>query len=299
MTYSFPSCSDKAAFSFGKNWQAFLKSYDEERLQQAALSLQDFLGLPDLKKRTFVDIGCGSGLFSYAAHHLGASRVVSFDIDPFSVDCCLYLRSMAGNPSAWTVHQGSILDQEFIRGLGTFDVVYSWGVLHHTGRMWEAIASTIYMTAPGGYLYVALYNKILSRNGKASCIHDFWLGVKKTYNRHPFVGAYVFEPLAMAAYLSMVVARGENPYTHVKNYKSHRGMSWCTDATDWLAGYPYEFATVEEVFRFVRSSDPNLELVNIKVTSGRGLNWFLFKKRAENDLNSSGMTMLQPGEDGD
>ncbi|MDQ1239178.1 MAG: hypothetical protein QG577_1363 [Thermodesulfobacteriota bacterium] len=280
MTLSFPNCSDKKTYSFGKNWQTFLKSYDEERLRHAALSLRDFLGISDLKNMSFLDIGCGSGLFSYAAHHLGASRVVSFDIDPFSVECCLYLHRMSGSPSTWTVREGSILDKELMHGLGKFDVVYSWGVLHHTGRMWDAIANSVDMVTPSGYLYIALYNKILARHGKASWIHDFWLRVKKSYNRHPWLGAYVLEPAAMAAYLAMVIARGENPYSHVKNYKSHRGMSWRTDATDWLAGYPYEFATVEEVFLFVRSCAPDLELINIKVTGGRGLNWFLFKKKA-------------------
>jgi hypothetical protein len=57
-------------------------------------------------------------------------------------------------------------------------------------------------------------------------------------------------------------------------------MSWRTDATDWLGGYPYEFATVEEVFRFVRNEFPDFNLINLKVTGGRGLNWYLFQKTA-------------------
>ena len=82
----------------------------------------------------------------------------------------------------------------------------------------------------------------------------------------------------MAAYLAMVTARRHNPVKHVREYKSHRGMSWRTDATDWLGGYPYEFATVEEVFTFVRAVAPDFNLVNMKVTSGRGLNWYLFER---------------------
>jgi hypothetical protein len=144
--------------------------------------------------------------------------------------------------------------------------------------MWDAIRNSTRLVGKAGYYYLALYNKILARDGAASWIHPFWIRIKKTYNSSPRLGKYVFEPLAMAAYLAMVTARGQNPVTHVKQYKSHRGMSWKTDATDWLGGYPYEFATVEEVFAFVKNTRPEFNLVNIKVTSGRGLNWYLFER---------------------
>jgi 2-polyprenyl-6-hydroxyphenyl methylase/3-demethylubiquinone-9 3-methyltransferase len=266
------------SFAFGQNWQRYLSSVDEERVRIAAESLTEFMGLPNLEGKSFLDIGCGSGLFSQAAFLLGAERVVSFDVDPASVECCQQLRELAGNPDTWEIKQGSVLDEPFLKSLGTFDIVYSWGVLHHTGRMWDAIAQAACLVNPGGLYYIALYNKILSRNGSTSWIHPFWLKVKRTYNSSPFVGRYVLEPLAMSAYLGMVMARGENPIAHIRNYKSHRGMSWHTDATDWLGGYPYEFATVEEVFTFVRSHFPDFNLENLKVTSGRGLNWFLFRR---------------------
>ena len=153
--------------------------------------------------------------------------------------------------------------------------------------MWDAIQASVGLTRLGGYYYIALYNKILGRSGSTSWIHSFWLGVKRFYNAHPGVGAYVLEPLAMAAYLAMVLAKLENPVSHIKNYKSHRGMSWRTDATDWLGGYPYEFATVEEVFKFVKERFPDVNLVNLKVTSGRGLNWYLFQRSVSDCDRSS------------
>lgn len=270
--------ADGPAFAFGRNWQAFLTHVDEDRVRAAESSLTSFLHVPDLQGKTFVDIGCGSGLFSYAAFKLGAAKIVSFDIDQFSVECCRYLHEKAGSPAHWTVMKGSVLDEEFLQRLETFDIVYSWGVLHHSGRMWDAIENAARLVKPGGFYYIALYNKILSRNGSVSWIHPFWLKIKRTYNSYPALGTYVLEPLAMAAYLALVLARLENPVTHVKNYKSHRGMSWKTDATDWLGGYPYEFATVEEVFKFVKAKFPDFNLVDIKVTSGRGLNWYLFQR---------------------
>jgi hypothetical protein len=170
------------------------------------------------------------------------------------------------------------LDKGFLASLGTFDIVYSWGVLHHTGSMWDAVTRSAELVGPGGLYYIALYNKILNRNGGQSWIHDFWLAVKRLYNSRPLVGRFVLEPAAMAAYVGMVVLKGENPITHIAQYRSHRGMSWRTDATDWVGGYPYEFATVEEVFTFVRERFPDFMLDNLKVTSGRGLNWYLFRR---------------------
>lgn len=265
-------------FSFGRNWQTYLKGVDEERLRIAEESLTEFTNLESLAGKSFLDIGCGSGLFSHAAFRLGAERIVSFDVDPVSVECCTQLHEVAGRPENWVIRHGSVLDEPFLTSLGTFDIVYSWGVLHHTGRMWDAIMHSAGLVNPGGLYYIALYNKILSRNGSTSWIHPFWLKVKRMYNSSPLFGRFVLEPLALSAYLAMVVAKGENPVSHVKNYKSHRGMSWRTDATDWLGGYPYEFATVEEVFKFVKAQFTDFNLVNIKVTSGRGLNWYLFRR---------------------
>jgi SAM-dependent methyltransferase len=267
-------------FSFGRNWQDFLRSFDEERVKAAEESLTSFLNFPDLSGKHFVDIGCGSGLFSYAACNLHAERIVSFDVDRFSVECCRYLREKAGNPSNWDILEGSILDRDFLAELKTFDIVYSWGVLHHTGKMWEAVENAASLVKPGGQYYIALYNKILGRNGSESRVHGFWSTVKRLYNAHPAIGNYVLVPLAMAAYMAIVTARLENPLTHIRRYKSHRGMSWKTDAIDWLGGYPYEYASVEEVFKFVKMKFPDFTLVNLKVTSGRGLNWYLFQRAA-------------------
>lgn len=272
--------ADQPTFSFGRNWQEFLSSIDEDRIALASESLTGFLGMPSLKGKTFLDIGCGSGLFSLAAFRLGAERIVSFDLDPFSVECCKHLHGISGRPPHWEICSGSALDEGFLESLGTFDIVYSWGVLHHTGRMWDAIANAARRVNPGGHCYLALYNKIVTRSGYVAWIHPFWLKVKTLYNRYPALGSYVFLPLALTAYVAIVLVQFRNPVTQIRNYRSARGMSWVTDAKDWLGGLPYEFATVEEVFTFVKSRFPDFNLVNIKTTGGRGCNWYLFERTA-------------------
>ena len=128
-------------FEFGANWTRFLKTLDDTRIATAQASLCGMLETETLQGRTFVDVGCGSGLFSLAARRLGA-KVHSFDYDPKSVACSTELRRRYfPDDSRWTVEAGSALDAEYLRSLGKFDLVYSWGVLHHTGDMAGALAN--------------------------------------------------------------------------------------------------------------------------------------------------------------
>src|SRR6185295_10447431 len=102
-------------------------------------SLLTMLKERSLEGRRFLDIGSGSGLFSLAARRLGAS-VHSFDLDPESVRCALELRRRFCPADAdWRIEQASALDRRYLAALGEFDVVYSWGVLHHTGQMRDAL----------------------------------------------------------------------------------------------------------------------------------------------------------------
>src|SRR5499433_2543356 len=126
-------------FEFGKNWIRFLEGVRDEQIFTAESSLKRMLEIDSLAGLSFLDIGSGSGLFSLAARRLGA-RVFSFDYDPASVACTAELRRryFPGDRD-WKVEQGSALDRDYMTSLGEFDVVYSWGVLHHTGSMWKAL----------------------------------------------------------------------------------------------------------------------------------------------------------------
>lgn len=132
--------SPKITFSFGRNWKDFVEHYwNPDRESVAIASLAAFLKRGDLRDLDFLDVGCGSGLFSLAAYRMGARRVVSVDVDPLSVECTARLRASIGSSENWSVVQGSILDGGCTEGVEPANTVYAWGSLHHTGAMWDAI----------------------------------------------------------------------------------------------------------------------------------------------------------------
>jgi 2-polyprenyl-3-methyl-5-hydroxy-6-metoxy-1,4-benzoquinol methylase len=146
-------------FEFGKNWSGFLSVLDDERIDVAERSLEDMLGSDAIRGKTFLDIGSGSGLFSLAAMRLGANMVYSFDFDPQSVACARELkRRYFPNASNWTIEPGSVLDTNYLRGLGQWDIVYVWGVLHHTGNMRAALENVASLVKKDGLLFVSIYN---------------------------------------------------------------------------------------------------------------------------------------------
>jgi 2-polyprenyl-6-hydroxyphenyl methylase/3-demethylubiquinone-9 3-methyltransferase len=267
-------------FAFGRNWQSFVKNYlTDERIMEAETSLRNFCGVGCIRDKSFIDIGCGSGLFSLAAYRLGAASITSIDVDPDSVDCCRELRKSAGDPDNWALEHGSILDKDAVSSWGHFDTVYSWGVLHHTGDMWQAIRNAATLVTPGGNFYIAIYNRVDSfqvyRDGRIGSSR-FWAREKRIYSALPWVVQNVIDYFLMAVLILIYLITLRNPVSEIKSHKSLRGMSWRTDIKDWLGGYPYEYASVPEITDFV--CDLGFEVVKVDEKGGLLNNEFLFRR---------------------
>ncbi len=266
-----------ARFEFGENWTRFLALLNEDRIAEAENSLRKMLDVENLEGKSFIDVGSGSGLFSLAARRLGAS-VHSFDFDPKSVACTRELkRRFFADDLNWTINEASALDKEYIGTLGQFDVVYSWGVLHHTGEMWQALENVTALVKPRRKLFIAIYNDTGSQAAR-------WTWIKKTYNdlprslRAPFAALMILPEEAKSFTKAMLSFRPGNYIKSWTAYDKSRGMNRWRDIIDWVGGYPYEVATPDEIFDFYHERGFELDKMRCGGV-GLGCNEFVFTKK--------------------
>lgn len=263
--------------SFGENFERYLQEdFDEARLRQAQDSLLEFFDPEDLRGRSFLDAGCGSGLFSLAAYRLGVSRLVSFDVDERCVGCCRKLAR--GSGPRWTVHRGSLLDPAFMKELGRFEAVYCWGVAHHTGALWKALAAAADSVDEGGVVYLGVYNHAdglaWHPDGRVGS-SAFWKRVKALYAKLPRALQRATDSVAAAGIVGAHLLRLRDPRKELRAVEG-RGMSWRQSLRDWLLGHPYEYARPEEVFVFMR--DRGFVLTGLRTNNGLLTNHYAFRK---------------------
>jgi 2-polyprenyl-6-hydroxyphenyl methylase/3-demethylubiquinone-9 3-methyltransferase len=260
-------------FEFGQNWRNYSRTIDQSRIDAAIVGVRKLF--PDgLSGRTFLDIGCGSGLHSLAALQLGAASVVAIDIDENSVSTTHTLLTKHAAGSNWTARTVSIFDTS-PADLGEFDIVYSWGVLHHTGDMWRAIERAAKFAKPGGQFAIAIYS--------ATSCDAIWKIEKRFYARAPRPIQWTLRHAYIAAFLAAKLVRSrENPLAFIQNYSRTRGMNFSHDVHDWLGGYPYETATAGEIHeRVCRMGFAEQRSFPLPMTFGlfgSGCHEFVFRK---------------------
>jgi len=246
-------------YEFGRNWTRYVKrSFNDERLEIAKRHLLTLIGRNDLQGVEFLDIGCGSGIHSLAAFRAGAERIHSFDYDPDSVRATELVREYAGKPSTWTVERGDVLDEAYLATLGKWRFVYSWGVLHHTGDVWRALANAQRLVTDGGTFYIALYSAEMQKDP------EFWLRIKQEYNKADSLKRWRMECWYVWNYvMCRRIWRLPHLIKRIVEYRFSRGMSFFADVRDWLGGWPMQFVHDQEVVDFLEGKC-GFKLVNIK-----------------------------------
>jgi SAM-dependent methyltransferase len=255
-------------FAFGENWRNFSKQLTNEDYLKAKNSVRELVG--DLTGKTVLDIGCGSGLFSIAASALGAKKVVGFDYDPQCVatakDVLEHVRKWDPAIKADSIHfsANSILNDNL--NLEPADVVYSWGVLHHTGDMYKAFQASARLVAKKGTLAIAIYNKHFTSS--------VWKMIKYTYVKSPAIIKKLLVWLVLIVKVpAVMLTTRRNPFS------KERGMSYYYDIVDWVGGYPYEYASPTEITQFFEQR--GFKLMKLVKTQGfTGCNEFVFERVA-------------------
>jgi 2-polyprenyl-3-methyl-5-hydroxy-6-metoxy-1,4-benzoquinol methylase len=264
--------ADATRFPFGRNWKSFVGVLTEERIAEAVAALEDMLGAGRIAGASFLDVGSGSGLSSLAASRLGAARIHSFDFDADSVASTEAVRNRYGSRrGVWTIERGSVLDAEYLSSLGVWDIVYSWGVLHHTGAMWQAFERVTGLVRPGGMLFISIYND-------QGSVSRGWKLVKRLYNTGSVGKLFVmsvFVPYFVGRGVLADLVRLRNPLARYREYHRTRGMSMVHDWLDWLGGYPFEVARPEQISEFFQAR--GFALRKLKTCGERlGCNEFVF-----------------------
>lgn len=252
------------AFNFGKNWQRFSESsLDNHKLEMALNSLEQLIGREEIKDSTFLDIGCGSGIFAIVASLVEAKKVIGIDISKESITASINNKKKFASQNAIDFFHKSVFDDDILQ-MGKFDIVYSWGVLHHTGNMWKAINVASKLVAPNSLFVIAIYNKHWSSGT--------WKVIKWFYNVMP---KFIRWFMIWFFYLIIVVAK--LIVTHRNPFKKRRGMSFYYDVIDWVGGYPYEYASKEEIINYLEKT--GFECIKfVKPAVPTGCNEFAFRR---------------------
>ena len=226
-------------FNFGNNWAKYVKKIDDSNLNQAIDDLIRLLGMDDLSGKTVIDIGSGSGLHSAALYSLNPLSLEAVDYDLDSVVTTKNLLLSLNFPASINVRQADILDKNSFPDK-KYDVVYSWGVLHHTGDLDLALKNSASLVENGGILAIAVYHKTF--------FCKFWKIEKRIYSKSPIlIQNIVFLSYVLSFAIGFSVKNKGKFLNYVKNYKVSRGMNFYTDVYDWLGGYPYESISPEEL----------------------------------------------------
>jgi 2-polyprenyl-6-hydroxyphenyl methylase/3-demethylubiquinone-9 3-methyltransferase len=234
------------------------------------------MGRSSLKGLSFLDVGSGSGIHSLAALKLGCARLLAVDIDDVSVATTRRTLSFHAPDGRWECYRASVFDLD-PKVVGAFDVVYSWGVLHHTGSLIEAMTRALHCLKQDGLAVFALYRK-------TPCC-GLWTAEKRWYAQAPSWAQAFAYGTYVALFCAGLLFTLRSPRRYIEDYpQRNRGMDFHRDVHDWLGGYPYESLSYEQMKSFMAAHGLAEERAFVRPPGlglfGTGNNEYVFRKCA-------------------
>lgn len=239
----------ESGYAFGDSWSGLAKLVGEDHIEGARQGLLRLLPEASFKGRTFLDIGCGSGLDALAAARLGARHVLAIDADQKNVAAAEALLARHGGGVPWTVRCAEVFDLD-PRRHGRYDIVYSWGVLHRTGSVADAVAKAASLVATGGHLAVALY--------RPTRLDPFWVAEKRWYAQADQGTQRLVRAVHIGLLRMRLTLAGRGVKLQSAGYDP-RGRDLRRAVQDWLGRFPYESIAAAEVESLL--AEQGLEMV--------------------------------------
>jgi SAM-dependent methyltransferase len=126
-----------------------------------------YVDFPALDGKRTLEVGCGSGFAVQLFAEAGADAT-AVDLTPWAVETTRRRLAAFGLEADVREGDGEHLPFED----ASFDVVFSWGVIHHSSDMAQALSELVRVLKPGGTLVLMVYNR-----------HSLFYGVYKAFQR--------------------------------------------------------------------------------------------------------------------
>jgi ubiquinone/menaquinone biosynthesis C-methylase UbiE len=215
----------------------------------------------EVKGKSVLDAGCGTGIFSIIFATNGAGRVTGIDISEGS------LQTARGLKKKFNLENADFQKQDMLAlpfSDESFDIVWAWGTVHHTTDPFRAITELLRILKPSGSILLAVYKRT-----RLTFLHEI---IRKTLLRAP---RKTWKGLArvMAFFLSPVI------FLFKKREKSRRGEKLEELIIDWYFVPIRHYYKPEEIRGFLE--ERGLVIEKYLPASGRfdSTSNFIFKAR--------------------